>query len=143
MEAQNYSNHRASTRCFTAFCFPCWRNVHRIRSEFGQVSRRPPAALQRLADRRAHLRNSAPAALRPDLRAEGAGPANPGGGEPAPFRLTGKLPDSRLSIRQIIGLRFASDDELVALAKRAADENLSEDEIKRAIKNWKADTYRV
>ena len=56
---------------------------------------------------------------------------------------TGKLFDPRLSIRQIIGLRFAPDAEFLALAKRAADENLSEDDIKRAIKDWKADTYRV
>jgi hypothetical protein len=59
------------------------------------------------------------------------------------FVLTGKLLDSRLTIRQIIGLRFAPDDEFVALAKKAADENLSEDSIKRAVKNWKGDYYRV
>ena len=59
------------------------------------------------------------------------------------FVLTGKLLDSRLTIRQIIGLRFAPDGEFVALAGRAAGENLSEDQIKRAVKNWKADTYRV
>lgn len=59
------------------------------------------------------------------------------------FALTGKLLDSRLTIRQIIGLRFASDEEFVALAKRAADETLSEDDIKKAVKNWRADTYRV
>jgi len=57
--------------------------------------------------------------------------------------LTGKLLDSRLNIRQIIGLRFAPDDEFVPLAKRAVDEKLSEDEIKRAVKNWKGDYYRV
>jgi hypothetical protein len=51
--------------------------------------------------------------------------------------------DSRLTIRQIIGLRFAPDDEFVALAKKAVEENLSEDEIKRAVKNWKGDYYRV
>ena len=49
----------------------------------------------------------------------------------------------RLTIRQIIGLRFASDDEFVALARKAADEGLSEKEIKRAVKNWRADEYRV
>ena len=59
------------------------------------------------------------------------------------FVLTGKLLDSRLTIRQIIGLRFAPDDEFVALAAKAAGEDLSEDQIKRAVKNWKADTYRV
>jgi hypothetical protein len=38
------------------------------------------------------------------------------------FALTGKLLDPRLTIRQIIGLRFASDDEFVALAQAAASE---------------------
>jgi hypothetical protein len=59
------------------------------------------------------------------------------------FALTGKLLDPRLGIRQVIGLRFASDAEFAALARRAADENLSEDAIKRAVRNWRADTYRV
>jgi len=59
------------------------------------------------------------------------------------FALTGKLLDARLSIRQIIGLRFASDDELPGLAQKAAAEGLGEDAIKRAVKNWRADTYRV
>ncbi|MCE5307526.1 MAG: DUF6526 family protein [Acidobacteriales bacterium] len=59
------------------------------------------------------------------------------------FVLTGKLLDPRLSIRQIIGLRFAPDEEFVELAKRAVAENLSEIDIKKAVKNWKADTYRV
>jgi hypothetical protein len=57
--------------------------------------------------------------------------------------MNGKLLDSRLTIRQIIGLRFASDEEFLTLEKRAVDENLSEDAIKQAIKNWRADTYRA
>ena len=59
------------------------------------------------------------------------------------YVLTGKLLDSRLTVRQIIGLRFASDDEFAALAKRAVEEQLAEDDIKKAVKNWRADTYRV
>jgi hypothetical protein len=59
------------------------------------------------------------------------------------FVLTGKVLDPRLTVRQIIGLRFASDDEFPALAAKAATENISEDAIKRAVKNWRADTYRV
>ena len=59
------------------------------------------------------------------------------------FAITGKLLDGRLTTRQIIGLRFAGDDEFVALAKRAAEENLSEDSIKQAVKNWRPDYYRV
>ena len=59
------------------------------------------------------------------------------------YVLTGKLLDSRLNTRQIVGLRFASDEEFAELAAKAADENLSEDAIKKAGKNWRADTYRV
>ena len=59
------------------------------------------------------------------------------------FALTGKLLDPRLTIRQIIGLRFASDGEFVELARRAAADGLSADAIKKSVKNWRADTYRV
>lgn len=59
------------------------------------------------------------------------------------FVLAGKLLDSRLSIQQIVGLRFAADEEFVSLAARAAAENLSNDDIKRAVKQWRPDTYRV
>jgi hypothetical protein len=59
------------------------------------------------------------------------------------FVLTGKKLDSRLTIKQIVGLRFASDAEFVALAQKAADEGLSQDAIKRAVKNWRADHDRL
>jgi hypothetical protein len=59
------------------------------------------------------------------------------------FALTGKLLDARLTIQQIIALRFASDSEFAALAQRAAGEGLGADAIKREVKNWRADTYRV
>jgi hypothetical protein len=59
------------------------------------------------------------------------------------FALTGKLLDNRLAISQIIALRFAADEEFVALAKKAADENLTNKQIKQLIVNWKADWYRV
>jgi hypothetical protein len=59
------------------------------------------------------------------------------------YVLTGRLLDSRLTVRQIVGLRFASDDEFAALARRAADEQLPPDVIKRNIKSWRPDTYRV
>jgi hypothetical protein len=59
------------------------------------------------------------------------------------FVLTGKLLDPRLTMRQIVALRFASDGEFVALAQRAADQSLSADAIKREVKQWRADMYRV
>ncbi|MGB4843754.1 MAG: DUF6526 family protein [Ferruginibacter sp.] len=59
------------------------------------------------------------------------------------FIATGKPFDSRLTMRQIIGLRFAGDDEFVALAKQAVDENMSQKQIKMAVKNWKADNDRA
>lgn len=59
------------------------------------------------------------------------------------FVLTEKLIDPRVTMRQVIGLRFASDGEFLQLANRAAEENLSEGEIKKAIKNWRADHERV
>ena len=59
------------------------------------------------------------------------------------YVLTGALPDSKLTIQQIIALRFASDEEFVALSQRAAKENLSSKEIKQAINNWRGDYYRV
>lgn len=59
------------------------------------------------------------------------------------FVLNGKLLDSRLTIRQIIALRFAADTEFSLLAERAAKENMLPTEIKKAIINWKPDEYRV
>lgn len=59
------------------------------------------------------------------------------------FALHGSLLDPALSIRQIIGLRFASDEEFGSLAARAVKEKLSENDIKKAIQDWRADTYRV
>lgn len=59
------------------------------------------------------------------------------------YILTGKPIDERLRMGQIIALRFASDEELVALAKRAVDEQLSAKDIKQAIRNWRPDYYQV
>ena len=59
------------------------------------------------------------------------------------FAMTGKLLDPRLTIRQIIALRFASDAEFVDMAKQAADSKTAPDSIKRSIKTWRPDTDRV
>jgi hypothetical protein len=49
----------------------------------------------------------------------------------------------RLSEGQLIALRFASDDELVELARQALEHNLSRKQIKERIRNWRADDWRV
>jgi Family of unknown function (DUF6526) len=59
------------------------------------------------------------------------------------YVLTGKLLDSRLSTGQVVALRFAGDEEFVALCKKAADENMNSKAIKMAIQQWKGDYYRV
>ena len=50
---------------------------------------------------------------------------------------------ARLSTRQLVALRFASDAELAALAERAVRENLTPDQIKRAVTNWQPDLMRT
>jgi hypothetical protein len=59
------------------------------------------------------------------------------------YRLTGKTLDPRLRKSQLIALRFAGDEELIALSQKAADENLSASQIKAAIQNWRTDHHRV
>jgi hypothetical protein len=59
------------------------------------------------------------------------------------FAMTGKLLDPRLSVLQIVALRFACDAEFVALAARAASESLDPKVIKQAVKTWRADEYRA
>ncbi|HUQ96773.1 MAG TPA: DUF6526 family protein [Chitinophagaceae bacterium] len=59
------------------------------------------------------------------------------------FALTGKLLDQRLSLSQVIALRFASDAEFPLLAQKAVAENWSNKRIKFEIKNWRADYHRV
>jgi hypothetical protein len=49
----------------------------------------------------------------------------------------------RLTEDQLIGLRFASDDEVVELAKQALEHNLNRKQIKERIKTWRPDDWRV
>jgi len=49
-----------------------------------------------------------------------------------------------LSVGQLIGLRFASDEELPALTRKVMDEKIADREaIKRLIRDWKADDQRA
>jgi hypothetical protein len=49
----------------------------------------------------------------------------------------------RLTEDQLIGLRFAADDEVVELAKQALEHNLNRKQIKERIKDWRADNWRI
>ncbi len=59
------------------------------------------------------------------------------------YVLTGKLLDARLTVKQIVALRFAHDEEFVKLADRAAAGSMTPDAIKQAIVRWKPDEHRV
>lgn len=62
------------------------------------------------------------------------------------FSLTGKRFETievQLKDEQLFALRFAPDDEFLALITRTLAENLSSLEIKKAIINWKGDYERV
>jgi hypothetical protein len=49
----------------------------------------------------------------------------------------------KLTEDQLIGLRFAADDEVVELAKQALEHNLNRKQIKERIKSWRPDNWRV
>jgi hypothetical protein len=49
----------------------------------------------------------------------------------------------RLTVKQLVALRFGSDRELAALLDRAIGEKLSPDQIKRAVTEWQADHLRT
>lgn len=51
--------------------------------------------------------------------------------------------EAKLSDGQLFALRFAPDEELEQLVQWALNENLKGDEIKKSVKNWKADNRRV
>ena len=62
------------------------------------------------------------------------------------FELFGQRSDeveSKLGFDQIAALRFAYDDEFKELLYQALNENISGDQIKRSIKNWRPDNHRI
>ena len=66
------------------------------------------------------------------------------------LRLERLLPDdlkrrtNEFSMRQLVGLRFASDEEVPDLATKVLDDNIEkEDDIKRQIKTWRPDLQRI
>ena len=50
---------------------------------------------------------------------------------------------NELSIKQLIALRFASDEELPALVRKTLTQNLEPKAIKQSIVNWRGDYDRV
>ena len=65
------------------------------------------------------------------------------------LRLMSVLPEplrsriGELSVQQLIGLRFAPDQELPGLVQRALDEKLSLADIKKAVVTWRPDYSRI
>lgn len=59
------------------------------------------------------------------------------------FGKPSKQTEDKLSFGQIGALRFADDESFTVLLDRAIKENISGDEIKRAITNWQPDDMRV
>ena len=49
----------------------------------------------------------------------------------------------KLSENQLIGLRFASDDEVVELTKQALENNWNRKQIKERIRSWRSDDWRA
>ena len=62
------------------------------------------------------------------------------------FEITGERfepMETNFKFNQLAALRFASDDELPMLIKRAIKEHLPSADIKKSILNWQADHMRV
>ena len=59
------------------------------------------------------------------------------------YIIAGKLLDRRLTAKQIVALRFASDEEFEALAAKAAQGGMEPDDIKKSIQRWRADHERL
>jgi len=59
-----------------------------------------------------------------------------------PADLKARIPE--LTSGQLVGLRFASDEELADLVRRVLDENITDvKQIKKAVKSWRPDHARA
>ncbi len=58
-----------------------------------------------------------------------------------PEELRARVAD--LSPSQCVGLRFASDGEVADLVRQTLNENLDSNEIKKRIKTWRPDHFRI
>ena len=59
------------------------------------------------------------------------------------FVISGKPLDSRVRMKQTTALRYAPDSELVELAKDAAENQSSVEEIKKSIGRWRGDHHQL
>ena len=65
------------------------------------------------------------------------------------LRMQAMLPDdlkpriNDVTTAQIVALRFASDDELTDLTRKALDDNADQKTIKESVKTWRPDYQRV
>jgi hypothetical protein len=50
---------------------------------------------------------------------------------------------NELSIKQLVALRFASDEELPALVRKTLTQDLEPQAIKQSVVNWRGDYHRV
>lgn len=58
-----------------------------------------------------------------------------------PQDLKGRIPE--LTVKQLVGLRFAADAELAERVREALDQHLDGEAIKKRIQVWRPDTFRV
>lgn len=58
-----------------------------------------------------------------------------------PEALRARIPE--LTVRQLVALRFACDNEIPALVQRTLTDNLDPKTIKQSIQNWRPDHWRV
>src|ERR1700739_3059380 len=138
--SQNYSNHTRFDPLFHFFALPVFAIT--LIMTIVHLFRRPglhsawmvivmPAALVLIFKVRLYALKVQDRVIRLEERLRVAR----GGGQLLCPRI-GELTES-----QLIGLRFASDAELPALAARALSERLSRNEIKKAVQQWRPDYW--